>query len=203
MLSIKDIELYLPKYLSPETEDKLFKDLSSFPDNIDDRIYISNELDPDVIYQGDGLNDLLVINLPEQDIHKLPCMVLSNTCDINLGNKRQFHSNIIYSPIVKLDKYASLLISNGIYDAQSIESHLITLKNQRITQIFYLPIGMNLDYEGLIFFDRLVSCNNESIDRTNINEQRLFTLSQYGHYLFLFKLSVHFTRIMEGIERPY
>ncbi len=203
MLSIKDIELYLPKYLSPETEDKLFKDLSSFPDNIDDRIYISNELDPDVIYQGDGLNDLLVINLPEQDIHKLPCMVLSNTCDINLGNKRQFRSNIIYSPIVKLDKYASLLISNGIYDAQSIESHLITLKNQRITQIFYLPIGMNLDYEGLIFFDRLVSCDNESIDRTNINEQRLFTLSQYGHYLFLFKLSVHFTRIMEGIERPY
>lgn len=165
MLSIKDIELFLPKYLSPESEDKLFKDLNSFPGNIDDRLYVSNELEPDLIYQGDGLNNLLVINLPDQNIKKLPCMVLSNTCDINLENRRQFRSNIVYSPIIKLDKYRDLLVANGIYDAQSIESHLITLKNQRITQIFYLPIGMNLGYEGLIFFDRLVSCDNESIDR--------------------------------------
>jgi len=30
---------------------------------------------------------------------------------------------------------------------------------------------------------------------------RLFTLSDYGFYLFLFKLSLHLTRIREGVSR--
>ena len=29
----------------------------------------------------------------------------------------------------------------------------------------------------------------------------LFRLSDFGFYLFLFKLSIHFTRMLEGVER--
>ena len=203
MISLKDIELYLPKYLSPEVEDKLFQDLTRFPDNIDDRVYTSYDIDPSVIYQGDGLKDLLVINLPDTTIKKLPGMVLSNTCDINLENKRKFQSNIVYSPIMKLDAYRKRLLESYMYTPASTESHLATIRKQKITQIFYLPIGKQLEYEAIVFFDRLVSCNNETVDRGNLVEKRLFTLSQYGHYLFLYKLSIHFTRIMEGVERTY
>lgn len=203
MISLKDIELYLPKYLSPEIEEKLFQDLIRFPDNIDDRIYTSYGIDPNIIFQGDGLKDLLVINLPDTTIKKVPSMVLSNTCDIDPENKRKFQSNIIYSPIMRLEAYRKRLLDNGMYGPESIESHLDTIRKQKITQIFYLPIGRQLKYEAMIFFDRLVSCDNESIDRENLEDKRLFTLSQYGHYLFLYKLSIHFTRIMEGIERKY
>src|SRR3990167_6636066 len=136
MISLKDIELYLPKYLSPEVEDKLFQDLTRFPDNIDDRVYTSYDIDPSVIYQGDGLKDLLVINLPDTTIKKLPGMVLSNTCDINLENKRKFQSNIVYSPIMNLDSYRKRLLESYMYTPASTESHLATIRKQKITQIF-------------------------------------------------------------------
>ncbi len=38
MISVEDIQIYLPKYLSPDSEKSLFKELKQFPENIDDRM---------------------------------------------------------------------------------------------------------------------------------------------------------------------
>ncbi len=44
MISLREIELYLPKYLSPEKEDDLFRELNNFPYNIDEYLWgISDE----------------------------------------------------------------------------------------------------------------------------------------------------------------
>jgi hypothetical protein len=202
MISIEDIQIYLPKYLSPESEKNLFKELKHFPENIDDRLYLSAQyIEPDIVYQGDGIDGLLVVNLPETEIRKAPVMIFSNTCDIDQRNRRLFPSTLVYSPIFNLEKYKKGLIESKLKDAVSIEDHISLIRRQRITQIFYLPKGEALGNESIVFLGRVNSCDNTFLEREKIRNMRLFTLSNYGLYLFIFKLSVYFTRITEGIDR--
>ena len=205
MLSLEEIKIYLPKYLSPESEENLFDQLKQFPENIDDRLYTNYVLDPQLIYQGDGIEGLLVVNLPDTQIRPARGMILSNTCDLDERNKRPFPSSLVYAPIFNLEKYQKeLLASEILKDAGQIEDHIYAIKKQRITQIFYLPKGGALENESIVFLDRVNSCDNIFLSKVEIKDIRLFTLSNYGLYLFIFKLSVHFTRITEGIDRsPY
>ncbi len=71
MISFDEIKTYLPQYLSAESQRILFEELRQFPDNMD-RLY-SRALSKDaVIYQGDGLRNMLVVNLPSSDVRPLP-----------------------------------------------------------------------------------------------------------------------------------
>lgn len=200
-MDIDTIRLYLPKYLSPESEKELFSELKKFPENLDSRFYISR-LDNNVILQGDGLKDLLVINLPDTDIRAVNAMVLSNTCDLELENERKFSTKICYSPIVNLKKYKERLIKKGYKSREeSAKGHLDSVRNQEITQVFYLPAYGDVLEESIVFLDRISSCRNASVDRTSLPDRRIFTLSNYGNWLFLLKLSIHFTRINDKIDR--
>jgi hypothetical protein len=201
MISLENIEIYLPKYLSPDSEKHLFEQLKQFPENIDDRLYTSYSLNSDIIYQGDGINGLLVVNLPDSEVKKVPAMIFSNTCDIDERNKRLFPSSLVYAPIFNLEKYKKGLVESKIKDPEAIENHINSIKKQRITQIFYLPKGGDLQNESMVFLDRVNSCDGTFLEREEIGNIRLFTLSNYGLYLFIFKLSLHFTRITEGIDR--
>ena len=152
MVSFEDLQIYLPKYLSPESEKSLFEELKHFPENIDDRLYLSSQyLEPDIIYQGDGIDGLLVVNFPDTEIKKAPGMIFSNTCDIDERNKRLFPSTLVYSAIFNLGKYREGLIESKIKDATSIEDHISLIRKQRITQIFYLPKGGALSNESVVF----------------------------------------------------
>lgn len=201
MIDLEEIKLYLPKYLSAESEQNLFKNLKDFPDNIDSRMYSTMLLDDQIIYQGDGLEGLLIINLPDSRIGKAKAMVLSNTCDIDINNVRFFTTSICYSPIFNLQKYVNKLMARKAAPAERISQFVQSLKKQRISQIFYLPHGGKLDSDSFIFLDKINSCDNSTIDRQELGKIRLFSLSNYGLYLFLFKLSIHFSRIREGIDR--
>ena len=203
-MDLRELELYLPKYLSPATEQNLFRDLSAFPENIDQRLYTTQLQDSYLIYQGDAISDLLVVELPSLNVKSSPCMILSSTCDVDPANQSDATpSNVVYSPIIKLKAYEKLLTSADVRTGASLQGHLEGIRRQRVTQIFYLPPCQNMPEEGIVFFDRLVSCPNRMIDRTTLRNSRIFTLSQYGHYLFLFKLSIHFTRVTEKVDRPY
>jgi hypothetical protein len=198
MLDAHDV---IPKYLSAETTKELIKSLGAFPSNIDQRFYASTEISPKLICQGDGIEDLLVVDVPSLRTKNAPCMVLSNTCDIDPSNQRLFSTNIIYSPIVKLATYREFLSSAEIRKDQALDEHLKAIREQQITQIFYLPQCPGHSDEGIVFYDRLVSCASDAVDRNSLGAKRIFSLSQYGHYLFLLKLSIHFTRMSEGIDR--
>jgi hypothetical protein len=200
---LDDIGIYLPKSLSPESTKLLLRELKQFPGNIDKRLYTTKLKDDNIIYQGDGLSNMLVINLPETSIRRASAMVLSNTCDIDLINKRLFPSNIVYTTIFNLAKYRSTLIEEGIENKDSVEQHIESIRKQEITQIFYLPPFGALDHDSIVFFDRINNCDNSFILRDSLKNRRLFTLSQYGHYLFLFKLSVHYMRLTENVNRGY
>ncbi|PKN26727.1 MAG: hypothetical protein CVU64_17190 [Deltaproteobacteria bacterium HGW-Deltaproteobacteria-21] len=199
-MSIDDIKVFLPKYLSPEAEETLFEDLKQFPINIDKRLYTSRFTNTETIFQGDGLEELLFVNLPEPQIGKGNGMVLSNTCDISPENKRFLPPSVVYAPIHKLGKYKAALLEANV-KADQVDGHIDSIRKQKVSSVFYLPQGGTLEEESIVFLDRLNSCNVGFLEGRNISKTRLFTLSDYGLYLFLFKLSVHLTRIHEGIER--
>jgi len=200
-MNIDDIKIYLPKFLSADSEKELFAGLKDFPNNIDGRLYTGYLKDSEIIYQGDGLMDLLVVNLPSPDIKPVPSMILSNTCDILLDNLRNFPSQLVYAPIFNLKKYQDKLYTESHNSKKQIDSHIDSVRHQRITQVFFLPKIEDKIDDSIVFFDRVCNFPNKLIDRDNLKERRLFTLSDYGAYLFLLKLSIHFTRIKDNVER--
>ncbi len=84
---------------------------------------------------------------------------------------------------------------------RSIISHIDDIRKQKISQIFYLPKGGKLENESFVFLDRINNLPSSYFKEEEIKESRIFTLSDYGFYIFLFKLSVHFTRIRESVQR--
>ncbi len=198
-MNFDDLKIYLPKYLSSESEKQLFSSLKGFPNNIDERLYSDYLRDTKIIYQGDGLKDLLAVNLKTLDKKNVNGMIFSNTCDLATENVRNFPSQIVYAPIISLDKYKSAL--KGKIDSVRLQSHIEAIKKQLITQIFYLPEKGQSLKESIVFLDRIFNVDNDFVKRDSLKDNRIFTLSDYGNYLFLFKLSLHFTRIQDKVER--
>lgn len=201
--SYEDISQFLPRYLSEDSSEVMRREIERFTKGeISRSLYTNRLLNEKTIYQGDALEGMLIVRLPDPQINPAKVIIFSNTCDIDLNNQRLFDSMVVYSPILDLGKYEQALIKNQV-SASKVKAHIIAIRQQIITQIFYLPAGGFLKNDGIVFLDRICSCVNSSIDRSTIKSKRLFTLSDFGHYLFLFKLSLHFTRLTSKVDRGY
>lgn len=198
----EDIKNYLPKYLSADAQANLFAELAQFPNNIDSRLYTIQLVDELNIFQGDGLASLWVADLPGQIIRQTRVMVLSNSCDIAPDNKRLLGPRILYCPLISLPKYRNLLQArDNLPPDFNPAGHLEAIRKQHNSSMFYLPKNDKLGEEAIALLDRINNCDAQSVDLNELVKNRLFTLSDYGFYLFLFKLSLHLTRIREGVAR--
>lgn len=204
MKTFDEIKQFLPKYLSEEGTQNLFQSLKDFPDNIHKRLYtnvLENEAE---LFQGDGLRRMLIVRLPEPSVIRGPVMIISNTCDVYGLNARSLSPKLIYCPIVKLSGYKQNLKQAGI-DVGRISTIVETIVRQSMSNVFFLPKGGNLPEDCLAMLDEINSCDIRFFDNESkkiaIRERRLFSLSDYGFYIFLFKLSIHFTRIREAVRR--
>lgn len=208
-MNLDEIKLYLPKFLSSESEKELFECLKDFPKNLDQRFYTSALKDSTNIFQGDGMKNMLVVNLPStsfKDVNsssfkEVNSVIFSNTCDVASSNTRYFSSRIVYAPIFNLQKYKQSLVDKSSKDQGEIDAHINSIKQQKVTQIFYLPKINNVIDDSIIFLDRVNNCSQNIIKTKEIKDDRLFTLSDYGAYLFVFKLSIHFSRIKDNVDR--
>jgi hypothetical protein len=203
MVDFDDFKKYLPQYLSATSLDGMFEDIQKFVQTgSSEEVYTSGLKDQDQIFQGDALNELPFITFPHDSApFNCKAIVLSNSCDINPENPRPFNSHLIYSPIWRLSAYIELLTKKGINEEKLI-NHIIDIKSQVVTQILYLPQhhdGPNEDC--IVFLDRICHCDCAYIDHENIRDRRLFSFGNFGFYLFLLKISIHFTRIREKIDR--
>lgn len=202
MSYMDDFKLYLPKYLSEKSYNELLKELTDFPANIDQRFYTTS-LDQNVLYQGDCIRNLPVVKLFKDDVVKVKyasCIMLSNTCDMDLNNNRAFESQIMYAPIYPLSRYVSML-DDKIEDKSKISNHISAIKQQRQTQILYLPAFGDMLEESLVFLDQISNMPGWRVCRDSLKTTKLVSLSTYGAYLFLFKLSVHFSRLQDQFDR--
>ena len=86
------------------------------------------------------------------------------------------------------------------FSEDRISNYISSLRKQQITNAFYLPKSKNLD-EAVAFFDYTNSFDINFVDRESLKEKRLVSLSNYGFYILLLKLSIHFTRIQEKVQR--
>ena len=157
--------------------------------------------DKNVIFQGDGLKKMPIIDLAniERGVKKVSCLILSNTCDMDLSNSRMFPASIMYAPIINLTTYISVLQKQGI-NSNKIENHISDIKQQKITQIIFLPANSQME-DSIVFLDKIYHVDNRFINRDTLEDQRLFSLSDYGFYMLIFKLSIHFSRIQEKVNR--
>ena len=103
------------------------------------------------------------------------------------------------APLVELDKFISVLQNNGL-QANVIKDQVTAIKQQRNTSILFLPAsGMIKD--SIVLLDNLFNIKTSYIKRNTITNIRLASLSNYGFYLLLFKLSIHFCRMQERVDR--
>ena len=203
MVEFDDFKLYLPQYLPADSLEEMFDDIKKFVQTgSSDEVYTTELKDQIQIFQGDALNELPFITFPH-DSAPVNCkaIILSNSCDINPENPHPFNSYLLYSPIWKLSAYTELLKKEGI-NKEKLINHIIDIKNQAVTKILYLPQHYDgLDEDCIVFLDRICHCDSAFISRDTIQDRRLFSFGNFGFYLFLLKISIHFTRVREKIDR--
>jgi len=194
-ISFDQVRLYLPQYLSPERQKDLWNDLRSFPNNRS--IYSTRNNDPDCL-QGDGWRGFVAIDFHSLDRKTVSGLVLSNSCDVAPRNTRATTPNITFAPLMKLQKYLTVLEQNGLNERQRMDVST-SIRKQSVTSLMHLPAIANHMEESVAIFGDVRS---QPLDHFMASERSLmFRLSDFGFYLFLFKLSVHFTRMLEDVER--
>ena len=189
---------YLPKFLSSAAQAELFRELEQFPDNIDSRIYSQIAKGSGEIYQGDGVCRLPVVNLPSSEMKEASCLILSNSCDISPANDRYLDGRIAYCPIVPLRKLKRLIEQ---VRPRGVEDIMTSIRRQRLTTMFYLPVGGGVLEDSVAMFDHPLNCALTPDTYRDFAGRKAYSLSNYGFYLFLFKISVHMTRIADAVDR--
>lgn len=196
-ITAEDIKEQIPYYLTQEDKDELIKALNGFPGKMN---YYTAKCQ-DELLQGDGWNSLDIINIETTERKSIKGILLSNSCDISPENRREIPPSIVFAPIIPLISYEQLLARTGI-DSNKISSKISSIKQQRVTSLFYLPKGGCLEADYIAVLDDLHSLPAPRFYR-NTDKRKEFTLSQAGFYLFLLKLSIHFCRFHEKVFRGY
>ena len=190
----------IPYYLTADPAQKvLLAELKSLSDGANKGYFIPNGYDgyTTEMLQGDGWRGFQVFSFTNGNLNPVRGIVLSNSCDVTPGNARVMPPKVTFAPIVKLSKIVERFEAFGLTKEQ-VESRLQVIRAQGVTSIFYLPADDLLEEEHVALLDDLHSMPLEAHGQA---AEKLFTLSTAGFYLFVFKLSVHFCRLHENVDR--
>lgn len=154
----------------------------------------------DALLQGDVFDGVPCVQRHSQALSIAPRRVImvSNSCDSDAGNPRPIPLDIIVAPVLRLSRYQAMLVANGV-EQPRIEDIVRSIKRQEKTNLVYLPAGASLAEEMVVLLDQIQSL--PSTEFLAADTQRLAVLTQRGFWLFLVKLSMHFLRPHEGVER--
>lgn len=187
----------IPYYLTRPQKEGLIEALKDFPNNT--QYYLgnySNDLKQSVL-QGDIFHNLTVYSI--QGEKKLKGIILSNSCDIDTANKRDIPARALFAPLVSIAKFVNLLERNGV-SKESITSKINDVRNQQVTNMVYLPQNDKFE-ESVVFLDDIYQLQATELRKLLDNQCKLVTLSQVGFYILLFKISIHFCRFHEDVQR--
>jgi hypothetical protein len=186
-------QVFLPKYLSPEDQRELYSELQQFPEKLN--YYLSRNAFPNNVLQGDGWRGFVVIDFETSDRKNLSAVVISNSCDIDPANQGDSPRKILFAPIVGVEPLSRLFVgSEG-----QITDKVAAVRQQKITTMFYLPELPGVMQESVALLDDI---HQQPLGRfLEGPREKIFTLSQVAFWIFLIKLSIHFTRANEGARR--
>ncbi|MGL4230991.1 MAG: hypothetical protein ACRCWJ_06450 [Casimicrobium sp.] len=187
---------YIPYYLTQDEKTELASVLRNWPNPIQ---YYLNSPENGVL-QGDAWSRVPIRNYASGELGRVDVVVLSNTCDLDQSNLRLVPQRAIVAPLISVAKYRQLLSSRGA-DDKRIEDQCAAIRQQKPTNLFYLPAGGSLREESIIRFDDVHSVPTRDIGSGVNASERIASLSMVGFYLFVLKLSVHFCRMHERVNR--
>jgi hypothetical protein len=192
----EQIKLFLPKYLTPSEQRELFQELKSFPDNR--AFYLPPGALVEELLQGDGWKGFVAINFLTLEKKTVSGLILSNSCDIDARNERTLPTSVLFAPLIALARYRQRLIDAGKTDEQA-DATLRSIRVQHISNLFFLPPGPYGPEESIVLLDDI---HAHPLTHFLASERTLlFRLNQYGFYILLIKLSIHFSRFQEGVKR--
>lgn len=190
----------IPYYLTAAPERKVLVDeLKKLIDGADSGYFIPTGYDgyTTEMLQGDGWRGFQIYSFSSGNLNPARGIVLSNSCDVSKENERVLPTKVTFAPIIKLSKIVERFEAKGLTGAK-VSSRLNAIRAQQVTNMFFLPADGLLDEDYVALLDDLHSMPIEVHDEA---AEKLFTLSMAGFYLFAFKLSVHFCRLHEDVDR--
>ena len=193
--AIENVEAFLAPYLTKERKAGFLESLSAFPDV---KPLYWTTADPDPL-QGDCWTEIPVINIETGQRRSIKAVLISNSCDVSGQNARALPARLNFAPIISVDRYREALLRAEL-DARRVESHLSDVRAQRVSSLLFLPETAGLDGESIAVLEDVHTIPTSmfaSLDK----KSRVFSLSDLGFWLFLFKLSYHFCRLQENVDR--
>lgn len=149
--------------------------------------------------QGDGWRGFQLFNFDTGERRSVQGLVMSNSCDVDPVNPRDVPARVIFAPLFKLADYEELLRASGI-DKRKVDEKIASIRAQKTTNLFFLPAGGPLAEDNVVRLDHThsmpVTAHVGAPDR-----EKVFTLNNTGFYMLVFKLSVHFCRLHEKVNR--
>jgi len=199
---VETLQRQIPYYLTASDKNALLSQLDRFASGKSLNYFLNSHQDDfkDNMLQGDGWRGFELFRFESGRRQSVKGIVLSNSCDIDPENKREVPTRVVFAPLVKFSAYKELLEKSGI-SAERINAKIASVKAQKTTNIFYLPAtGEDVHEDYIALFDDVHSMPI-SAHKDKDDHDKLFTLSQVGFYLLVFKLSIHFCRLQEQVQR--
>lgn len=193
--SLEGIERALPYYLSAERREGVKKALSQFPEI---KFFYLKAYDNELL-QGDCWSHLTVFNFADGTRKKIHGMLLTNSCDMDENNKSVMAQQVTFCPIFAVNKLVDGWRQAGI-DEQRIQSTFAAIKQHELNNFVYLPTGALFTTDMVAWLDEAHTMPYAAFAAEN-QKKKLATLSDPSFYLFIFKLSLHFCRIHENVDR--
>lgn len=191
----------IPYYLTAEDRQVLVDELKAIAQGGTVDYFLSPHRDTfkSDMLQGDGWRGFQLFKFDTGERRSVQGLVMSNTCDVEPGNKRDVPARVIFAPLVKLADYDAVLRANGIVP-QRVGEKLASIRAQKTTNMFFLPAGGPLAQDHVVRLDDAHSMPAAAHAAAR-DREKLFTLSNAGFYMLVLKLSVHFCRLQEKVNR--
>jgi len=191
----------IPNSLSDEKKGRLKEGLKQFNnDEIKSKNYTDfySTKSYNFFLQGDLIKEFrfpIFNNNGDYDKRYYDTLIISNTCDIDINNKKTIPKNILIAKAIPFKDYINELKELKV---KNINETINKIKGQHYTNLFYLPkTKIKKDYIVPLDFVSQISREELDVLKPKISENRIETLDYFGFYLFVFKLSYHFCRLPE------
>lgn len=194
-MELQSIKDQIPYYLTQEAASGLLEELKNYSDKTE--FYTSRY--PSELLQGDGWQGFTLFDFNTNSGRSVKAIVLSNSCDISTENARDVSPKITFVPLIKFSRLQKIFEDAGKNPA-AVEQKMLAIREQKNTSFFFLPAQTSLTEDYVAWLSDVHSMPSANFI-ANTSKAKVFTLNMTGFYLFLFKLSIHFCRFHENLDR--
>lgn len=198
-MNVDEIRDMIPYYLTRDKAEGFMNELKSFSSQT--RIITDHQ--DELFLQGDGWHGFSLFSFATGQKRKVRGIIVSNSCDISSDNQRDIPAKVTFVPLMKLSAIEKILESDETLSADARKNKIESIKRQESTSFFFIPSQGILEEDSVAWFNDAHSMPTDFfLADHNQERQRIFSLTMVGFYLFLFKLSIHYCRFHEKVDRP-